>query len=429
MTTPTPPPSIYSKFKLYVKTTGSAFLRSDSVPILESTALDYPLLRCLLRARGRNRLVGPANGFQSKIKWKIKKGYGAREPGTPVTWNRRGSLEFMASHYCHEFGTLQLIEDEIKKQVGSVWSPESMAQQFDSVLENNKQDLYVDIAESIEDTLGRVPDGRMEDQTNNIPRSIFAGMNEWKAAHGDSPGLAGAEIKADGAMPGVTLLQNYDVTKPGTKVGATVEYYDTVGKDDGTTGRHLFEAFARGLRNVNFRAVPLAEQYTQGSEGFREVFASLDGHILLGRTLAAHDNVIASMDDAETVYDIKTRFKGMEMVDWVGLEDIAVCPKYTSGSSGVTPDPTSYEAYDASLEEQSYETETSDVNSSGPRFYIPFQEHIRPIWDPDSFMAESPMYELRETTPDAMVMYVKNDRNLHFESFRRNLVIRPAGNI
>lgn len=426
MTNILPPSGIYDKFKLYVKATGASFLKSDEVPLLEATNLDEPFLRMLLRARGRNRLVGPANGFKTKIKWKVAGGYGARQPGTPVQWDRRGSLEFMGSHYCHEFGSLQLIEDEVKKQVGSVFSAERMAQQFDDVLNNNKQDLYVDLAQTIEKTIKRVPIPAMEIGKANVPRGIFMGMNEWKKGHGTA-----GEIKGDGAMPGISTIQEYDVSDPDAKMAATVERYNAIGKQDGTNPGHLFEAFARGYRNVKFRQVPLAESYTQGSEGFRECFATFEGAMLVERTLHAHDHVTAEETSNGTLYEVRTRIKGMEIIDVPGLEDVAICPDYLAPVSGAfsQPDPASFDMYEAGAPDQVYRTELESANAKGPRFYMPYQAHIRPIWDEECFMRTSPMYTLDETIPDAMVMHIRNDRNLHFESFRRNLIIAPGANI
>lgn len=422
-TTPGGVPGIYDRFKLYAKTTGASFLRSADLPLLESTELRLPFLEMALRARGRNRVIGPANGIRSKIKWKHDRSYGARTPGTPVKWERRGSVEFLGSSYCHELGTLQFIRAEIKKQIGSVFSAERMAQQFDDVMRNGKQDLYADIAEQIEETLKRVPDAKMEDGKSNIPRSFFMGLNEWKVGHG-----ADGEIKADGAMPGITRIEDYDVTVPHAKFGAHVETYKSIGKNATGAKGHLFAAFARGFRNVNFTVYPLAEGMMEGTaaEGHAEVLCSLDGYMLLADTLAAHDNVISEEGDWQKVYGMMTRFKGAQFIDVPGLENVAICPDYDANGNPVS---TAYDLYDPNADEQVYRTESTSVNAKGPRYYVPYQKHVRLMWDEESFMAESPMYELRETTPDALVCYVENDRNLHFESFRRGLVIRPSANI
>jgi hypothetical protein len=423
-TTPGGVPGIYDRFKVYAKSTGASFLRSAEVPLLESTELSLPFLEMALRGRSRNRLVGPANGIRSKVKWKVSRSYGSRTPGTPVQWNRRGSLEFLGSSYCHEFGTLQFIEAEIKKQIGSVWSAERMAQQFDSVLENGKQDLYVDIAEYLEEQMKAVPVKEMEDGASNLTRSLFMGLNEWTTAHGDA-----GQIKANGAMPGITRIEDYDVTVPGSKFGPRIETYTTVGKNTTGAKGSLFEAIARGFRNINFKAYPLAEGHTQGTmaEGHSEVFASIEGHMLIANSLAAHDNVISDDGDWQKVYGMTSRFKGAAFIDVPGLEDVPICPDYLVGGAA---DPASYDLYVPTQgAEQVYRTELTSANAKGPRFYVPYQSHVRLMWDEDSFMAESPMYELRETTPDALVCYVKNDRNMHFESFRRGLVIRPGANI
>ena len=409
-------PGIYTKFKTYVKATGASYPDAAVVPILESTERRYPWTGCLLRARDSRRLRGPADGFKTKIKWKTAKGYGPRLPGTPVTWQRRGSLEFLSTNYCQEFGTLQFIEDEVKKQVGSVWSAESMAQQFDDILQNYFQDLHVDITETIEETTSRVPTELMEDGEANVPRSIFMGMNEWKTAHGGV---------ADGCLPGITSIENYDPTTAGAKMAATVVSYSEVGSEDGMAPGHFFEAFTRGLREVDFRAVPLAEKYTQGTEGFSECFTSLEGILLSRRTLAAQDNVIAE-ESFNNVYSLESRMKGLTMIDVPGQEDWAGCPDYTITTGAPA---TSTSTYVAGALDQVYKTEQTSAYGKGPRFYIPYQPHIRPIWDEENFMRKSPIYALEETVPDAMVCWVKNDRNLHFQSFRRNLVIRPDSSV
>lgn len=411
--------SIFSKFKLYAKSTGASFFQSDELPLLESTDISYPFLEMLLGQRAANSLAGPANGFTSKVKWKIKKGYGPRLPGTPVKWDRRGSLEFMSSHYCKEFGSLQFIEDEVKKQIGSVWSAERMAQQFDSVLQNMKQDLYVDIAETIEDTAKRVGTPLMENGEANVPRSIWMGLNEWKAGHNHASG----PVVADGMFPGVTKLQEYDPTTPGARMAAHVEVYSAVGKEQGTTPGHLFDAMMRGVRNTNFRQVPLAEGYTQGTATRVRAYASIEGVSLAARTLAAHDNVIADEGDVNRVYSVSTRLKGMELVDVFGLEDIPICASYDGNGD---PSDVAAQRYQAGAIDQAYFTELESPNAKGPRIYIPYVPHIRPIWDEECFMVTSPIYSLDETIPDAMVMHVRNDRNIHFESFRRGVVIRPS---
>lgn len=405
--------SIFSKFKLYAKSTGASFFQSDELPLLESTELSLPFLEMLLQMRSANSLAGPANGFTSKVKWKVKRGYGARLPGTPVKWDRRGSLEFMSSHYCKEFGSLQFIEDEVKKQIGSVWSAERMAQQFDSVLDNMKQDLYVDIAETIEDTAKRVGTPLMEASESNVPRSIFQGLNEWKTGHG---------VVADGMFPGVTVMQEYDPTTPGAKMAAHVETYSLVGKTTGSAPGHLFEAFMRGLRNTQYKPYPLAEGMTQGTAPRQKCFASIEGVALAARTLAAHDNVIASETDVNSVYSVTSRMKGLELVDVYDLENIPLCPDYDSNGAPTTA---AAGQYVAGLMDQVYFTELTSPYAKGPRFYIPDAQRIRPIWDEECFMMTSPIYSLDETIPDAMVMHVRNDRNLHFEGFRRGVVIRP----
>ncbi|MEM6675603.1 MAG: hypothetical protein AAF726_22320 [Planctomycetota bacterium] len=408
--------SIYSRFKTYVKATGAGYPNADQLPLLESTARDYPITRFLLRGRNRNRITGPANGFRTKIKWGIKKGYGPRIPGTPVTWQRRGSLEFLESHYCQEFGTMQFIEDEVKKQVGSVFSAESMAQQFDDILSNYMQDMYVDVTETIEERSLAVPTPLMEEGTEaNVPRSIFVGMNEMKAGHGGV---------ADGIFPGFTTVQGYDPTVPGAKMAANVVTYSALGKTDGSPG-HLFEAVTRGLHEVNYKAVPLAEDYTQNTEGFNEMHSSLDGVLQMQSTLAAHDHVVA-IEGRDNVFTTDVRYKGLTLVDVPDLENIAVCGDYDVAGAPIDISGN----FVAGAEEQAYFTEQTST-SAGPRYYVGYQPHIRPIWDEENFQRrpEQGIYALDETIPDAMVTWIKNDRNLHFESFRRNLVIRPLTTI
>lgn len=405
---------IFSKFKTFVKATGASFPDSAGVPLLESTERRYPYIEMLLRARDARRLKGPADGFKTKIKWKVAKGYGARLPGTPVTWQRRGSLEFLSTNYCQEFGTLQFIEDEVKKQVGSVWSAAAMAQQFDDILQNYYQDMMVDVTEVLEETIKRVPTELMEDGEANVPRSLWAGLNEWKAAHAPTVG-------ADGMFPGFSTFENYDPTTVGAKMAATTVEYSKVGSENGTSPGHFFEAFTSGLRQVDFQAVPLAEQYTQGTEGFNECFTSLEGILLSRRTLAAQDNVIAE-ESLNAVYTMESRMKGLRMIDCPDQENLAICPAYAI-TTGLPADTESLHVPGAL--DQSYHTELDAPYARGPRYYIPYQPHIRPIWDEENFMRKSPVYALEETVPDAMVCWIKNDRNLHFQSFRRGLVIRP----
>ncbi|NOY26505.1 MAG: hypothetical protein GXP62_11585 [Oligoflexia bacterium] len=411
-------PGIFSKFITYAKATGAAFPGSNELPLAESTIRDYPWVRMLLRGRDRNRITGPADGFKTKIKWDIKKGYGPQEPGTPVEWKRRGSLEFLASNYCRELGTVQMIKSEVTKQIGSVWGPTQMAQQFDDVLENYMQDLYLDCTEVMEKTLQEVPNPRMEDGTTNTPRSVFMGMNEWKAGHFSSGGV-------DGRMPGIGNIEGYDPALSNGKMAAQTVTYTDLGPTTAANQRgHIFRAVSEGLRRVNYKAVPLAETHSQGTEGFREAFASLEGILMLQSTLAAHDNVIAE-DGVDKTFTIDSRFKGMQMIDVPDLETNPICASYTAGA----PNTTAAALYDAGSTTQAYFTEMNSPNAQGPRVYIPYQPHIRPIWDDDSFMNKSPLYMLDETVPDAMVCWLENFRNLHFESFRRNLVILPGANI
>lgn len=411
--------TLFSKFKLYLKSTGASHFQADELPLLESTEIGLPFLEMLLRFRSTNSLAGPANGFTSKVKWKVERGYGARQPGTPVQWQRRGSLEFMTSHYCKEFGSLLFVEDEVKKQIGSVWSAERMAAQFDSVIDNMKQDLYVDIAETIEETAKRVGTPLMEADGANVPRSIFQGLNEWKKGHTHASG----PVLADGCFPGVTKLQEYDVTNPDARFGARVEVYSKIGKETGLVPGHLFEAFARGLRNTNKKPYPLAEGMTQGTAPRQRVYCSLEGSMLGARTLAAHDNVIADEGDVNKVYTVVGRMKGLEMIDVPGLESIPLCPSYDGSAA---PTDVAAQRYVAGALDQVYYTELESPNAKGPRYYIPDEMRIRPIWDEECFMVTSPIYSLDETIPDAMVMHVRNDRNIHFEAFSRGVVIRPS---
>lgn len=410
-------PGIFDKFVVYAKATGAGYPGADMLPLLESTIRDYPWVRFLLRARGRNRITGPADGFKTKVKWDIKRGYGYQDPGTPVEWKRRGSLNFLSSNYCRELGTVQMIKSEVQKQIGSVFGARQMAQQFDDVLENYMQDLHVDCTEVMEETVNEVPEPGME-AGNNKCRSIWMGMNEWVEGHG---------VTADGCFPGITQIENYDVTAaPAGLMSATVETYTGIGPTTEANQKgHLFRAVSQGLRRVNFRAVPLAEQWSQGTEGFREAFGSLEAIMLVQSTLAAHDSVIAE-EGVSGVYTIDSRFKGLELVDLPGQEDLAICPDYTAGGA---PGSAAAALYDAGSDTQSYYTELNSPNAKGPRLYIPYQPHIRPIWDEETFMLKSPLYSLDETVPDAMVCWLENYRNLHFESFRRNLVIRPGDDI
>lgn len=409
-------PGIWDMFKLFAETTGASFSDADDIPLLESTAIDYPGLRMSLRARGRDRLTGPANGFATKIKWRNGGAYDSRTPLTPLQFARMGSIEYLSSNYCHEAGTLMVGKDEVERQGSGVYDATSMRQKFDDVLTNNKQDFYVDVATKIEETFWEVPDPIMEQPQGNRPRSFFAGCNEWKQAHG---------TVADGMFPGITTFENYDPTKANGLMGSTVQTYDTIGAQDGLQKGHLFQAFTRGLRNVNFSAVPLAESLTQGTEGQRECLASLEGILLLNRTLAAHDNMVAE-EGAGNALSLVKRFKDLDFVDVVGMENMAICPDYDGNGDPVS---TAANAYDATAERQSYSTELTSANARGPRFYVPYQPHMRMIWDENNFMTASEMYELDQTIPDALVMYLFNYRNLHWQSFRRNLVIRPNADI
>ena len=300
-----------------------------------------------------------------------------------------------------------MIESEVKKQIGSVWGSSQMAQQFDDVLENYMQDLYLDCTEVMEESLQKVPTPFMEDGTSNTPRSIWMGMNEWQAGH-----ITGGT--RDGLFPGITQIENYDPTDaPNGKMAAQVQFYGGTGPTTAANSRnHLFRAVSEGLRRVNYKAVPLAENYSDATEGFSEAFGSLEMIMLIQSTLASHDSVIAE-DGVNGVYSIESRFKGLQLIDVPELETLGICPSY---SAAETPSTTAFTTlYDAGAREQSYYTELTSPNAVGPRLYVPYQPHCRPIWDDDSFMRKSPLYMLDETVPDAMVCWLENFRNLHFE--------------
>ena len=405
--------SLWNKFLVHAKANGPAVFNAAETPLLESTERDYPWLRMALRAKKGVAQSNSAAGYQSKIKWKHSGNYGALDPGTAADWQRHGSFEFLESEEKREWGSLQFIESEVKRQISGAFDPGLMAQKFDDVLNNMKQDMYVNLAEVIDGTLKAVPSPQMETDAN-VMRSLFMGMNEWKQGHG---------VRADGCFPGITKIQNYDPLTPGAKMAAHVENYSNVGKQDGLTTGHIYEAFMRGTRAVDFRSVPLAESFTQGTQGHNECFASIEGIAMVDRTHAAHDNVIAE-EGVGPVYTLTPRVLGVQLMDTNDLENLAICPSYDANGD---PSTAAAALYQEGAAEQTYFTELTAPNARGPRFYLPYQKDLHLFWG--KYMHTSPIYPLKESVTDAYVMWIENFRNLHWESFRRNLVIAPNADI
>lgn len=400
--------SLYDGFKTYIKAQGDSYKTANQLALLETTLRDYPSLRALLRNRSPKSLMSAGRNFKTKFKSKVERNYGKRFPGTPVNFQPRGSLNFLETALAQEFGTIAFVEEEILTQSEGVWSDGDLAQKFDDIVDNAFQDMYVDRAEFINETIWRPGTAQMETGSDNEPRSMPQCLNEWETGHGTT---------AARLFPGVTTIEGQDPTIHGTVMQNAVERYSTVGEITGLVDGHLLTAFARGMRRVNFQPVPTAEMYTQGTTGPKEIFCSIEGCVLVSDTFAAHHHVIAEKGFDGT-YMLASRLGGSLIVDEPLLDDAALYPAYTSGAGASTPDSGS-----AAL--TTYYTEMTSPNCIGPRFYLPYQPHVLPVWQRDNMMRESPIYSLEESAPDVMVAWTKNLRGLHFESMRRGLVVAP----
>lgn len=407
--------SIFDAFTVWLASQGPKLLMGDRVALLLGTDRDYPLTRAVLRGRKLTDLVTSGKEIQSKVKWNIERGYGPLAPGSAVGWQRRGSVDFLTSQWCREFGSLEFNEYEVITQANGVWNPTDMAQTFEQVLDNYLQDFYVDRTQFIEDSLAAIPTNDMETGNGNVARSLLSVINEMQAGH-NAAGKAG--MYPDVAN-GAGVIQGKDLSTQGQKGRAQVFSYTGLGKTAGTLAtEHLFKALARAMKKTAFRAVPDAEPFTEDAvTGPREILSDLEGCLLLTDVLAAHDNVIAEQSDT-SLYTMTTRFSGVEIMDVPAWDDVAMYPRYNgSGVAQTTTNATLVAWNDA----------TNGIY--GPRFFGPNWKYITMQWLRDKFMHESEVYALKETRPDVMVKYTENLRNLHFRAFDRHFVVRPGADL
>lgn len=408
--------SIFDAFTVWLASQGPKYKLGDKVALLLGIDRDYPLTRALIRGRKITDLTDAGSSIKTKYKLDIERGYGPLPIGAAVGWQRRGNVAFLETQWCREFGSLEINELEFMTQANGVWQPNDMAQTFEKVMDNYRQDYYVDRTQYVEDSLAAVPTNEMETGDGNVPRSLLAGMNEMQAGH-NAAGKAG--MYPDVAN-GVGTIQGKDTSAWGTKGRAQVFTYTALGKTAGTlVTEHLFKAIARAMRKTAFRAVPDAEPFTEDAvTGPREILSDLEGALLLNDVLAAHDNVISNESDT-SVYTTVTRFAGTEVVDVPAWDDASMYPRYadTTHAAATTTNATLLPWND------------HDNGLYGPRFFGPNWKYISMQWLRGKFNFESELFELKQTRPGVWVEYMENVRNLHFQAFDRHWVVRPGADM